>query len=75
MTAYAGIPVTHRADASAVAFVTGHGDPESEPTRLDWSALAAFPGTLVVYMGVTYLAAICRTLDSSGQAGGHAAPR
>ena len=30
VTAYAGIPVTHRAAASAVAFVTGHGDPESE---------------------------------------------
>ena len=43
VTAYAGIPVTHREAASAVAFVTGHGDPESEPghSRLDWSALAA----------------------------------
>src|SRR5262245_17948353 len=37
-TAYAGIPVTHRDDASAVAFVTGHEDPESETKRpaLDW---------------------------------------
>ena len=33
VTAYAGIPVTHRAAASAVAFVTGHGDPESETGR------------------------------------------
>ena len=31
VTAYAGIPVTHRGAASAVAFVTGHGDPESDP--------------------------------------------
>lgn len=68
-TAYAGIPVTHRASASAVAFVTGHTDPESTGAggRLDWSALAAFPGTLVVYMGVTHLAAICRTLIGAGK--------
>ena len=29
--AYAGIPVTHRGDASAVAFVTGHEDPAKRP--------------------------------------------
>ena len=55
-TAYAGIPVTHRDDASAVAFVTGHEDPEKAETALDWEALAAFPGTLVFYMGVKRLA-------------------
>ena len=71
VTAYAGIPVTHRASASAVAFVTGHGDPETEPghSRLDWAALAHFPGTLVIYMGVTHLAAICRTLLKLGKPG------
>ncbi len=42
--AYAGIPVTHRDDASAVAFVTGHEDPEKPETALDWEALARFPG-------------------------------
>ena len=55
-TAYAGIPVTHRDDASAVAFVTGHEDPEKGETALDWEALARFPGTLVFYMGVKRLA-------------------
>jgi uroporphyrinogen III methyltransferase/synthase len=71
VTAYAGIPVTHRAAASAVAYVTGHNDPESDAhgSRLDWSALAHFPGTLVVYMGVTHLAAICRTLIRHGKPG------
>ena len=71
VTAYAGIPVTHRESSSAVAFVTGHGDPEGDsgPGRLDWSGLAGFPGTLVVYMGVTHLAAICRTLMRQGKAG------
>jgi len=69
VSAYAGIPLTHRALASAVAFVTGHGDPEAETGegRLDWAALALFPGTLVVYMGVTHLAAICRTLQKLGK--------
>src|SRR5207253_11052181 len=50
--AYAGIPVTHRDHASAVAFVTGHEDPsKAGGSALDWAALAAFPGTLVFYMG------------------------
>ncbi|QEH33216.1 Uroporphyrinogen-III C-methyltransferase [Aquisphaera giovannonii] len=74
--AYAGIPVTHRAMASAVAFVTGHNDPEAAEERrtpdagkagLDWEALARFPGTLVVYMGVTRLPAIARTLLRHGK--------
>ncbi len=71
MTAYAGIPVTHRGSSSAVAYVTGHTDPESpEPGgRLDWSALSRFPGTLVIYMGITHLAAICRTLVREGKPG------
>jgi uroporphyrinogen III methyltransferase/synthase len=76
VTAYAGIPVTHRSLASAVAFITGHDDPESnvgaaparsDRPRLDWPALARFPGTLVVYMGVTHLPAICRTLIKHGK--------
>jgi uroporphyrinogen III methyltransferase/synthase len=65
-TSYAGIPVTHRADASAVAFVTGHDDPDSSP-RLDWPSLARFPGTLVVYMGVTRLRSLCRALIRGGK--------
>jgi uroporphyrinogen III methyltransferase / synthase len=46
--AYAGIPVTHRDDASAVAFVTGHEDPDKPDGALDWEALGRFPGTLVL---------------------------
>lgn len=65
--AYAGIPVTHRDAASAVAFVTGHEDPAKRESVLDWSALAAFPGTLVVYMGVRQLAAIAERLIGAGR--------
>ncbi|HYM66575.1 MAG TPA: uroporphyrinogen-III C-methyltransferase, partial [Patescibacteria group bacterium] len=66
-TAYAGIPVTHRDDASAVAFVTGHEDPEKGETALDWEALAAFPGTLVFYMGVKRLAENAAALIEAGR--------
>src|SRR5262245_11502191 len=50
---YAGIPVTHRDTASAVALVTGQEDAEKADSALDYEALARFPGTLVMYMGVT----------------------
>jgi uroporphyrinogen III methyltransferase/synthase len=65
--AYAGIPVTHRDLASAVAFVTGHEDPAKDEPALDWAALAAFPGTLVIYMGVTRLASIAERLIAAGR--------
>jgi len=65
--AYAGIPVTHRDDASAVAFVTGHEDPAKPETVLDWEALARFPGTLVLYMGVKNLPDIARRLSETGR--------
>ncbi len=65
--AYAGIPVTHRDDASAVAFITGHEDPEKPETALDWEALARFPGTLVLYMGVKNLPLIAERLAAAGR--------
>jgi uroporphyrinogen III methyltransferase / synthase len=68
--AYAGIPVTHRDDASAVAFVTGHEDPEKVGSALDWEALARFPGTLVLYMGVRGLADSASALVAAGRDGG-----
>lgn len=72
-SAHAGIPLTHRDEASAVAFVTGHEDPGSEANRLDWDVLARFPGTLVVYMALARLGAICRELIARGMAGATAA--
>jgi uroporphyrinogen III methyltransferase / synthase len=65
--AYAGIPVTHRGLASAVAFVTGHEDPGKDETAIDWAALAAFPGTLVFYMGVRQLPRIAEQLVTHGR--------
>ena len=65
--AYAGIPVTHRDAASAVAFLTGHEDPAKPESALDWDALASFPGTLVIYMGVRQLGAIAQRLIAGGR--------
>jgi uroporphyrinogen III methyltransferase/synthase len=65
--AYAGIPVTHREDASAVAFITGHEDPAKAESAIDWEAVACFPGTLVLYMGVKNLAAISARLLEAGR--------
>ena len=72
--AYAGLPLTHRKYASAVAFVTGHERPGKAEGRggvappLDWTALARFPGTLVVYMGVARLPHVVGNLIANGMA-------
>ncbi len=66
-SAYAGIPVTQRGVSSAVAFVTGHENPDKPETQIDWPALAAFPGTLVFYMGVRSLGRIAEALIDGGR--------
>ncbi|MFC1614286.1 uroporphyrinogen-III C-methyltransferase [Gemmatimonadota bacterium] len=64
--AAAGIPVSHRGIAAAVAFITGHEDPEKEKSDIDWQQLAGFPGTLVFYMGLGRLGTIAGKLVSEG---------
>jgi uroporphyrinogen III methyltransferase/synthase len=66
-SAYAGIPVTYRGLSSAVALVTAHEDPAKHETTLDWRALAAFPGTLVFYMGVGALPSLSAALIEAGR--------
>jgi uroporphyrinogen III methyltransferase/synthase len=48
---HAGIPLTDRDAASAVALVAGREDLSKSTSLLDYEALAGFPGTLVIYMG------------------------
>ncbi|QLG60594.1 uroporphyrinogen-III C-methyltransferase [Halorarum salinum] len=62
----AGIPVTHRDHASSVSFVTGHEDPDKPESAVDWDALAASGGTLVVLMGVGKLPEYTRALREAG---------
>jgi len=66
---FAGIPVTHRGLASAVALVTGHEEPDKPESAIDWDAIAKFPGTVVVYMGVTTAQAWTDALLAAGKSG------
>ncbi|HTU18566.1 MAG TPA: uroporphyrinogen-III C-methyltransferase [Gemmataceae bacterium] len=66
-SAFAGIPLTHRHHVSAVAFVTGHEKQDKTDSFLDWAALACFPGTLVVYMGMGRLGDIVEMLIAHGK--------
>jgi len=64
--AVAGVPLTHREHASAVTVVTGHEDPTKEESAVDWTALAATGGTLVVLMGVGRLPTYAGALRDAG---------
>jgi uroporphyrinogen III methyltransferase / synthase len=64
--AYAGIPVTHRAENSHVTFFTGHEDPLKRGSTINYAALAALGGTQVMLMGVERLEAITQEMLSKG---------
>lgn len=64
MSAYAGIPLTHREHASGVVFATGHCREGGEAP--DWAALARPRQTVVIYMGLGALAGICHQLVAHG---------
>jgi uroporphyrinogen III methyltransferase/synthase len=64
--AYAGIPVTHRAENSHVTFFTGHEDPSKLESAIDYSALAKLGGTQVMMMGVERLESITREMMGKG---------
>ena len=64
VASYAGIPLTHRDCAQSCTFVTGHLKDGS--CDLDWPALARPRQTVVIYMGLSGLAAICGQLVAHG---------
>ncbi|MGP8242973.1 MAG: uroporphyrinogen-III C-methyltransferase [Bryobacteraceae bacterium] len=63
--ASAGIAVTHRDSASAVAIVTGH-EANRDESRLNWSALAGID-TLVFLMAVRTVERVARELIAHGR--------
>ena len=66
--AWAGIPVTHRGVTQDFAVVSAHLDPSHPGSSVDWAALAAGPGTLVLLMAVGRLPHIADELVKRGRA-------
>ena len=64
--AYSGIPLTHRGLASSFTVFTGHEDPLKEETAINYQALIAGKGTLVMLMGIDRLASIVPELLANG---------
>ncbi len=65
-SSYAGIPLTHRDYAQSCVFATGHLKDGS--AQLDWPALTRPRQTVVIYMGLHGLQAICEGLVAHGLA-------
>ena len=63
--ASAGIPLTFRDRSQCFTVVTGHEDPTGDAT-VDWEALAATGGPLVILMGVARVAEIAARLQRGG---------
>jgi uroporphyrin-III C-methyltransferase len=59
------IPVTHRGVSASVTIASGHGADGEEP---DYATLAAQPGTLVLFMGLARVGALCDGLVAAGRA-------
>jgi uroporphyrin-III C-methyltransferase / precorrin-2 dehydrogenase / sirohydrochlorin ferrochelatase len=68
--AYAGIPVTSRGVVQEFSVVSGHLGPADAGSTVDWAALAAGNGTLVLLMAVGSLQRIAAELVAHGRAPG-----
>ena len=65
ISAATGIPLTHRALASGVKFVTGHGRGDTD-LDLDWKSMVDTQTTLVIYMGLGKLQTLSHELINAG---------
>ncbi len=62
---YAGIPLTHRDHSQSVRFITGHM--KSGEANYPWKEFVNDQQTLVFYMGLKNLKAICEALIHAGK--------
>src|SRR5580704_323615 len=67
--AAANVPVTHRGVAQEFSVVSVHVPPGDPRSTVDWPALAALQGTLILLMAVERLAAVAQTLIDNGRSG------
>ncbi len=64
VSAYAGIPLTHRDCTSSFTVITAHEDPDSPDCSINWSDFDIKKSTLVLLMGARNLSKIINKLIS-----------
>ncbi|WP_054971117.1 uroporphyrinogen-III C-methyltransferase [Alicyclobacillus ferrooxydans] len=67
VSAYAGIPVTHRGVSTSFTVITGHQCEAGRPEDVDWRSLRSETGTLVILMGISRLDKLTQCLLSLGR--------
>jgi uroporphyrinogen III methyltransferase/synthase len=67
VSAYAGIPLTHRDYASNISIITGSNEKNQEDIRIEWDKIATRSGTIVFLMGARKLPIIVKNLIKHGK--------
>ncbi|MCJ8323262.1 MAG: uroporphyrinogen-III C-methyltransferase [Rhizobiales bacterium] len=65
--AFAHIPATTRETNQSITFLTGHDAKGVIPSAIDWDALAKGAQTIVMYMSLKHIHAICDRLMAGGR--------
>ena len=65
---YAGVPLTHRAFASQLTFLTGHPNPAQATAGIDWAQLSKTPGTKVIPLAPEHIGQLADLLTGHGLA-------
>jgi uroporphyrin-III C-methyltransferase/precorrin-2 dehydrogenase/sirohydrochlorin ferrochelatase len=65
--ALAGVPVTHRAVTHEFVVVSGHVAPGHPESLVNWNALAAMSGTIVLLMAVERIELFTKALLDGGR--------
>jgi uroporphyrinogen III methyltransferase / synthase len=65
---YAGVPLTHRAFASQLTFITGHPTPAEAAASVDWAQVSKSPGTKVITLAPEQIGQLADLLMGHGLA-------